>query len=253
MTLGYFRQFLINCSTFVEAVFQHLQYDMAMTLIISCLVAHYLSILDGFGTTTVVFFTLLCYKISMCINDSKSNIIRFNNNNSINIISSDIGSPRGNADEIGLIQLNLDAIDVEASLFNAIVVILFTICDTKELETMQIEFLIICLIAWNAALVSQSNTTLQQWFVVAWNRSVGMALSGSELAVIGVLVVVLCKGMEDELIGLFFDVILAGIQRVRGIATVGIEFVSKLVLLVAMVLLLSITPISCNLTFQRKM
>ena len=62
-----------------------------------------------------------------------------------------------------------------------------------------------------------------------------MTLIESELAVIGVVLVVLCKGMEDGLIGLFFDVIMADIQSIHEIATVGIEFVLKLVLLVAMV------------------
>ena len=55
-----------------------------------------------------------------------------------------------------------------------------------------------------------------------------------ELAVIGVVLVLLCKRilfMEDGLIWLFFHVIMAGTQSKRAIATVGIEFVLKLVLL----------------------
>ena len=131
---------------------------------------------------------------------------------SISIISSGIGSTRSNTDGIWLIPLHAGAIDVEASLCNAIVVMLLIIGDTKELETIRIGFSIICLIACNVDVVLQSNTTLLQWFVVACNTSVGMILTALELAGIGVLSVVLCNGMEDGFIELFFDVIKVGVQ-----------------------------------------
>ena len=64
-----------------------------------------------------------------------------------------------------------------------------------------------------------------------------------KLTVIGVVLIVLCKGMEDGLIGLFFfDVIMTSIQSIREIATVGIELVLKLVSLVVMVAVAVNTP-----------
>ena len=50
--------------TFVEPVFHYPEYDMVMTLLIYCLLAHYLLIFNDFGTTSAVFFTLLCYTVS---------------------------------------------------------------------------------------------------------------------------------------------------------------------------------------------
>ena len=65
VSIGYFHQFLINANdTFVEPVCPHPQYDMAMTLIVSCLLAIYLSIFNGFSAIIAVFFTLLRDKVS---------------------------------------------------------------------------------------------------------------------------------------------------------------------------------------------
>ena len=69
---------------------------------------------------------------------------------------------------------------------------------------------------------------------MAWITSVGMTLIVSELTAIGVVLVVFCNGMEDGLMGLFFDVTMTGIQSMSAIPTVAIEFVLKFVLLVAM-------------------
>ena len=115
---------------------------------------------------------------------------------SIVIISSGIGSPRGTADGIESIPLNLGAIDIEASLFNAVVILLI-IGDTKELETLRIGFSIICLFAHNVGVALQSKITLQPWLVVAWNASVGMILFVLQLAVTGVVLVAVRKEMED--------------------------------------------------------
>ena len=55
-------------AVFVSVLFldttEHVQYDMAMTVIVSCLLAIYLSIFNSFGSIIAVFFTLLYYKVS---------------------------------------------------------------------------------------------------------------------------------------------------------------------------------------------
>ena len=51
-------------NTFVEPVYQETQYDMAITLIFSCLLAICLSIFNCFSAVIAVFFTLLRYKVS---------------------------------------------------------------------------------------------------------------------------------------------------------------------------------------------
>ena len=65
--------------------------------------------------------------------------------------------------------------------------------------------------------------------------TVEIGLNVKEFAVIRVVLIVLCERTEHGLIGWFFDVIMAGIQSIHAVATVGIKFVSKLIVLVAMV------------------
>ena len=181
ITLRYFHQFLSNYNvkeTFGESVFQP-QYDMAMTLIVFYLLAHYLSIFNGFGATIAVFFIIVSQSIKQLFY-----IYFFHSPNSVLI-----GIDRG-----------INTADNPINMAKA------TTWDTSRDANCRNLNEILC--------------------------------NSSELSLVGEKT---NTGMEDGLIRLFFDVIMAGIPSTHAIATVGIEFVLKLVISVAMVVVAVIT------------